>query len=85
MKLNVVQAPSVRLIVLEEVSLTNENTNNSKHVDDNKSSSEDESPIRKQTLITLKITLMNRIYSLEVRWLTWYIVVGTVHDVAEDM
>ena len=71
MKLNVVQAPSVRLIVLEEVSLTNENTNNSKHVDDNKSSSEDESPIRKQTLITLKITLMNRIYSLEARWLTW--------------
>ena len=92
MKFNVVEAPSVRSRVLNKDSWTSENTNGSKHVDDNKSSSEDEVSIQKNPLITrslLKICSkeisMNHMYSLEARWLTWYIVVGTLHDVAEDM
>ena len=50
MKLNVIQAPSVRSGVLDENSLTNEDTNGSKHFDDDKSCSEDEAPIKKQSI-----------------------------------
>ena len=44
-------------------------------------------PLITQSLLKIcsKEISMNHIYSLEARWLTWYIVVGTVHDVAEDM
>ena len=46
MIMNVVQAPSARSKILDVDSLTNENTTYFKHVDDNKSSSEDEAPIQ---------------------------------------
>ena len=46
MKLRVVEAPSVRSRVLDEDSWTNENPNDCKHVDDDKSSSEDEIPMQ---------------------------------------
>ena len=48
MKLNVVEAPSVRSRILDECSWTNGNTNDSKRVDIDKRSSEDEVPTQKQ-------------------------------------
>ena len=55
MKLNVVKAPSVRSRLLDEESWTNENTNDCKHFDDDKSSSEDEVPIQKQSIADLSL------------------------------
>ena len=73
MKLNVVEAPSVRSRILDEDSWTNENTNDSKYVENDKGSSEDEVPMQKQSIkICSKEISINDIFSLEARWLTRY-------------
>ena len=49
-KLKLVEVSSVHSKVLDVASWTNENTNDSKHVDDDKNFSEEHTPIQKQSV-----------------------------------